>query len=262
MIRSITNISGQSVLLSDYRGKTGEIGETFDGLAEGDESLRASSSIANAFLQGWFELYDGFQTYSGLEAVRVINGASTQFTKDGKQIFTASDRPKNHYRHYTGRADDVAGQVRGKGAPLLFNVGPQSSQVLDFQFIDDVYIKDGRITYQGASYGSHVTIEIMCPAGVPFPAPNGNGNRDLVDGTFVENTEGTGAWMVLEQEVLLNRFVNEMHICAPAGREGIDSVEPFMLNHAYKMRATVHNSGSTNTLEAALTISMYRKNTL
>lgn len=260
-IRIFKNISGQTLTIPDFMGKVVDVDEEFDGYSFGPQVLLSSSDLAMFLLEKKLELYDGFQRITGMEALNIVKGTSTQLTRDGKTIITASDRPKDTFRHFTGKGDDIAGQIVGAGNDLEFSVGPASSQVVDVQFLQDVFVKDGTILYENAELGSYLTVEVICAPGVPFPSPTQTGTFDLVNGALVPNTEGTGTFMTAPVEVKLNRFINHMHLLG-SGKDSIMSPESFMLSFLYFLRFTIYNASATSTLTAAITMGMYRVKTL
>lgn len=264
-IRILKNISAETLTLTDFRGKVVEPNETFDGLAGSEQDLRESTSIAMNLLAGKLSLNDGFVDYFGLEAVQIIQNTAEQVTKDGKRIVTASDRPKDYYRHFTGKGDDVVSVPKriGEGPSIHLIAEAGQSATIDIKFADDVYIRDGEIRYLNAGFDSHLTCEVVCPAGVPFPSPTKTGTLDLVNGSFVPNNSGTGAFMTAPIEVKLFRFINGMHLVGSDNGNAINSPEPFLLNYPYFLRFTLEaDPDITGNLKAAVTIGMFRKKTL
>ncbi len=262
-IRLLTNVSGSEIVLADMNGLAIPAGDTVNGLVFSESILMGSSDVLHALLNGTLSLNDGSASYTGMEAVDVLKGLTTQYTKDGKQIFTASDRPKDHYRHFTGRGDDVALGKIGQGERIHLIAEPGQTATLDVKFVDDVYIRDGKIRYLNAGFDSHLNIDVVCPPGVPFPAPNGNGTLDRVGGQFVPNANGTGTYMTAPVEVVLFRFLNEFHLVGSEEIDEIDSPEPFMLYAPYFLKVSIGADPEiTGPLKAAITIGMYRKKTV
>jgi hypothetical protein len=157
----------------------------------------------------------------------------------------------------------MVNRVYGKGPKISFDVSTSEGddpEVLDIHFLDDVYIKDGDITFLEATYGSYLTVEVMCPIGVPFPDPNGKGTLDFVNGSFVPNANGTGAFRTSTTETVLYRFINELSLLG-TGHKTIESIEPFLMYYPYFLRYFVYNPGPTQ-LQATVTMGMYRKRTV
>jgi hypothetical protein len=211
MIRNLINVSGADVTLPDFNGLTIEAGDTIDGLMFGEISLRNSAAILDAVLDGSLNVSDGTYIYEKSAAVEVLKGVVDQLTRDGKRIITASDRPKDHYRHYTSAGDDVVNQARGDGEELIFIVPPGETRVINTGFIDDLYLKDGMITYLNAEIGSWVSVDIIAPANVPYPSIFNEGNYDLVDGALVPNASNTGGYFLHTTETIYLKFVNRFN---------------------------------------------------
>lgn len=262
MIRNLVNISNSDVILSDMNGLVIGVGETVNGLAFEEATLINSVTVAAALLDGSLKLNDGLTDYFKMDAINFMKGLATQFTRDGKPITTVSDRPKDFFRHFTGAGDDIVNRVIGAGEPIHMIAGPGQTATVDAHFVDDVYVKDGEIYYLNAGFDSHLTIEVICPAGTPFPAPN-NGTLDLTSTGFVANNSGTGAYMTATVEVTLYRFLNRTHVVGNENRYAISSPEPFLMRAPYFLRYTLQvDPEITGVLKAAVTMGMYRKKTV
>lgn len=259
-IRILKNVTSGVLVLEDFHGLRVAAGEAFDGLAFGAETLRESASIQACLLAKQLELHDGYATYTDSRALAILNGYATQYTRDGKPITTVSDRPKDFYRCFSGRGDNIGAGVIGGGAPLQFSVAPGDTQHIVVRFVDDVYIRDGEIKYEGASIGSTLTVDVVCPANTPFPSPTNTGNLDFVDGTFVPNTTNSGSDMTVGFDVVLLRLINGMHLLG-SGQSAISSPEPVLLSSAYFMRYSVYAASGSQVL-AVINIGMYRKQTV
>ena len=268
MIRNLKNETDSAIVLTDLKGITVEAGEVTDGLAFGLEALRLSGSVLENLLSGNLSVNDGAVTYTGGKAVALIKGTQDQLTRDGKRIFTASDRPQDHYRHFTGVGDDMVGGVRGAGAQLIWSVNPpEDPEHIDVQFLDDVYLKDGHIKYVNAPMGSYFHVETFVPPFVPFPAPGLNGNTDMVEGVPVANNTGTGTHWRSNTETLVNRFINKLPLLGTGEREAY-SAEPVLIHTPFKTRFSVHRAvpagGEADPpvpMELILTLGLYRKAT-
>ena len=264
MIRNIKNISQTEVVLNDMLGKVLAVDEVFDGLSFGNELFLNSTSVQVGLLDGKLSLNDGFLTYTGQAAVDLIRGYASQKTKDGKEILVASDRPKDHYRHFTGNGDDIVSTPNriGKGAALHLIGVAEETKTVEAHFVDDVYIKDGTIQYRNCGFDSHFSVDIICPPNIPFPSPTKTGTLDLVGGTFVANTTGTGLYMTVPAEVKLFKFINEIPIVED-GTFNIQSTEPFLLNKPYFIRLSLTVAADTvGNAKAAVTLGVYRKVTV
>jgi hypothetical protein len=261
MIRTLTNISNADVILNDFNGLTIQAGETVDGLMFGDTVLRNSVDVLDALLDNQLQISDGSLVYAGAQAVDLLKGITEQLTRDGKRIITSSDRPKDHYRHFTSAGDDVQNKIRGAGTQLIFQVQPGDTQVIDTAFIDDLYLKDGMILYQNAEIGSWISVDIIAPAGTPYPAIFGDGNTDLVNGHLVPNTDGTGDYFVHNTDEVYLKFVNKMLLLGTC-RETTSAPEPSFLPKTVFQRFTMHNASTDNVLNAVVTMGLYRERTV
>ena len=263
MIRTLKNISGSSLVLTDFRGTAIDTDETIDGLQFGETALRESASVLQHCIAGELEVGDGQLTYTGTSAVALIMGFAEQLTKDGKRIFTPSDRPKDHFRYYSSQGDDLQNQIRGQGDSLLFQLQPNETVSKDIKFIDDVYVRDGAMDYVDAEYGSWMSAQIMAPAGVPYPVFNKTGTLDYNGSAFVPNANGTGDYKInMTEDVAFNTFVNHMLFMQPNGEKTINSPEPVLMYKPYYLRFTVHNASAVKTLSIGITMGLYRKYTI
>ena len=263
MIRNLTNISAQPVVLEDMHGLLINPNATVNGLAFDDATLMNSSDLMLHILQNQVSVNDGVKDYFGMDAVNMLKGLTTQYTKDGKQIITSSDRPSGYYRHFTGKGDDVLAGKIGQGAPIHMIAEPGQTATIDVHFVDDVYIRDGKIRYLNAGFDSHLNIDVVCPPNIPFPSPTNTGTLDNVNGKFVPNTTGTGAYMTAPVEVVLFRFINAMHLVGDNELDDIDSPEPFMMYFPYFLRMSINaDANITGQLKAAVTVGMFRKKTV
>lgn len=264
-MKVLTNLTQDTLILTDFCGMEVAAGDSFEGECFGTQTLRDSVDIQLALLQNKLNLFDGVNTLTGQQAVDSIRGYAVQTTRDGKQIVTASDRPKDFYRCYTGRSDDVVSDPKriGEGDIIHLIASAGQSVSFDVRFVDDVYIRDGEIRYLNAGFDSHLDCEIICPAGVPFPSPAKTGTLDLVDGQFVPNANNTGAYMTAPEEVKLFRFINKMHLIGSDNVNPVGSPEPFLLYYPYFMRFTLHADPEiTGVLKSAITLGLFRKKTI
>ena len=262
MIRTLKNISGETIVLTDFQGISIAPNESIDGTQFGVNVLRESIDVNHNLLHGHLSCNDGFITSTGLQALNVIREAATQMTSDGKQIITASDRPANNYRYYTSRGDNMTTGKIGEGPHMTFWVPPGEMQSVDVQFVQDCYAKDGQAHYYGVEDHCHVEVQIICPAGVPFPAPTGNGNYDLVGTTWTPNITNTGKYYILGTETPVFRFVNMYPLMKDAHLAYIESAEPQFLPTPYIIRTTVHNTNTTNHIRVCFVFGMYRPVTI
>ena len=262
-MKILTNISENTLVLTDFQGLELDSGETIDAFAFGEQALRDSASIASELLLGNLSISDNYNTYTGLNAIDFIRGTATQVTRDGKPIITMSDRPKNTYRYVTSCGDDMSLQKIGDGPRAHLDIAPDSTGQVDLQFIEDIYIKDGYCTYSSTSDNSWLDVYVVCPAGVPFPAPSNNGNFDYTNGSWVPNGSGTGAYFILGTETKLYRFVNKMPLPSYSNLAEVEAAEPSLMPSPYILRFVAYNgSDATENMHCHIHIGCYRKNTI
>ncbi len=259
MIRNLKNVSESILTLEDFQGQVIAPGETIDGLQFGEAILHDSISVADHIMDGDLEVNDGYQTYSGIQALDVIRGGALQLTPDGKTIFTMSDRPQDTIRFFTSCADNMTTQKIGEGDKLDFDVAAGQTVSKDLQFIEDIYIKDGFVNYKSYSNVSWLSVSIVCPAGLPFPAPALNGNYDFTGGQWVANETNTGRYFILGVETYLFRFANRLPMNTFTNREQIIAPEPQRIPSPYQLRITVFNGAdATANLLASFYVGGYR----
>jgi hypothetical protein len=264
MIRELTNKTAIAIVLTDFQGISVAPDETINGLQFGEDTLKSSTSVLTNLLEGKLTLSDGKNTYQGTTAVDLLRGTANQVTADGKAIFTVSDRPKDTYRYFSSRGDNLVAGTVGDGVDLMFTVAPGATVAKDFQCIEGVYIKDGRAVYNhGNSNLSHLSMTLICPAGMPFPAPEANGNYDLVGGNWINIPDNTGNYFILPTETPLHRFINKLPMPSYTNLATVDSAEPQFLPTPYILRFEVYNgSDATTDLHCCVSIGMYRKRTI
>lgn len=264
MIRVLKNIGAEVLSLQDFQGLTLNPDETTNGIQFGEQVLKDSTSVALAILQGTLSVSDGFTEYTGNDALNLVKGAASQLTRDGKPIYTMSDRPKNTFRYLTSRGDDIPNNKIGEGSSLLFDVAPGVIQPIDMTFLEDIFIKDGYAQYGGSdSNDSWLSVEAIAPAGFPFPATLGNGNFDNVGGTWVLNSTNTGAYFIINTETVINRFANRLPLFNFSHEVSIAGAEPSLIPAGYVLRILVNNGATaTTTLKAAVYLGCYRKTTI
>ncbi len=263
MIRTLKNISTGTLVLSDFHGLELAVNETTDGLQFGENELRNSIAIAHACLHNEMTISDGLNTFTGMPALDFIRGTSNQVTPDGKPLVTSSDRPKDTFRYYTSYGDNFTTGKIGEGNQLLFNVTANSQASVDVAFIEDVWVKDGTVHYSGVSDShSELDVDIVVPAGIPFPAPGNNtGNYDFDGTNWIPNANNTGMYFILATETTIARYINGYPL-TPGGWHGdITAPEPQKLPSPYIVRVTVYNNGNAALL-ATVILGTYRAHTI
>lgn len=262
-MKQIKNISESQIILTDFHGVTLEANEIFDGLAFGDQDLRDSKSIHTALLNGTLSISDGINEYQGLLGIDYIRGTSSQVTRDGKPIVTTSDRPRNTYRYVTSCGDDMVLHKVGEGTRAHLDIPPGETHHIDLQFLEDIYIKDGYCNYSSTSDISWLNVYVVCPAGIPFPAPSNNGNYDNINGTWTANTNNTGKYFILPIEMKLFRFVNKMPLPSFNNFAEVEAAEPSLMPTPYILRFEVYNGNdATSNMHCHIHTGTYRATTL
>jgi hypothetical protein len=97
-----------------------------------------------------------------------------------------------------------------------------------------------------------------------FPSPNGTGNYDIdTYGEVVENSEGTGEYMMYPVPVTLNRFVNEI-IMLGDNTVGyiIESADTALVPKQLVMRLRVNSDTNNPNLIMSVSAEIYRKHTI
>lgn len=100
--------------------------------------------------------------------------------------------PENEIANHSGHFSEPSIPLIGNGKKLTFNLtSTQKSVTKDFQFNQNVYVKDGYMITQGAPFGSCFDIEIIHPVhGLLFPF--GKKVPILGTGWFPMDTEDRG----------------------------------------------------------------------
>lgn len=120
-------------------------------------------------------------------------------TTDGRAIVLPNFFPDYVTLYLTGAGDD-AQRGRGQGVPFTMSSDVGGDTVIEFSFLDWVYISGGAFKCVGADIGDYISFEVHAPK-TPVTSSGGNGNCDLVDpgvGTpiLIVPAAGTGAFNV------------------------------------------------------------------
>jgi hypothetical protein len=262
-MKLLINTTANTIILEDLNGLTIEPGDSVNGESFGADALRLSADVLYHVTTGQLDVSDGFTTYHKLQAIDFLRGTPTQVGRDGKPILTASDRPQFTVWNTTNCGDNLVLGTRGGGETMDFEVAPGTSQSKDFQFIENVYLKEGTAWFSSPHKDCALSILIVCPAGIPFPAaPAYNGNFDLVDNTWVPNATNTGAYFILATETVLHRFINHLWLTPWEHMVNIKAPECDVLPSPYILRMVLTNTDTTGTLEARVNIMGYRPRTI
>lgn len=261
-MKNLTNLTSETIILTDFHGVSVLPGETIDGLAFGESDLRASEDVIHNLLHSLMSLSDGTNTWTGIKALDILRGYTAQTTPDGKMIVTTSDRPPNTYRYYSSKGDNLQTGKIGEGAHMTFWVPPGEMMSIDVQYIENIWAKDGQAHYHGVEDHCHLDVVVVCPAGVPFEAPSHDGNYDF-DGTqWIANTTNSGKYFIIGSETVVYRFVNKYPLMKNANFAYIDVPEPQFLPTPYILRTIVHNGNATDHIRVCCVYGSYRVHTI
>lgn len=184
--------------------------------------------------------------------------------RDGTRKMFTSPKQGDTNLYITSRGDNVENGTRGDGETLVVKGVPDGEKTISIQFIDDVYIKDGVVLWQNAKLGDSISLEIVLPANTMFPSPANTGNYDIDEyGNVIENTEGTGRYMMYPVDIVLNRFLNEVMILGD-NTIGyiIESADTALIPKQLKTRLKVKSSTSNNDLVLTVSAEVYRNQTV
>lgn len=183
---------------------------------------------------------------------------------DGTPKLYVSSRQENSKIYYTSRFDDHVTNTRGTGKEMMFrNTDANKQMVIEGKFIDDVYLKDGYLMWEDAAVGDNVSMEIILPANQPMPKAQRDGNYDLVDGEMVENTTGTGGYIMYPIDIVVERFVNKVLILGTNTTGFImTSSDTALMNSIFKMRFTLNSPTGNVNLNVIISMETYREVTV
>jgi len=85
--------------------------------------------------------------------------------ENGLKKVWASPRPHNTSTYFTGSGDDVANNIIGGGANLIFKMSAADAvKTIDIEFTEDVWLKDGyAVLDQLPPLGSYMNIFVVHP---------------------------------------------------------------------------------------------------
>ena len=187
-----------------------------------------------------------------------------------EKVFT-SPRQEGTYLYFTSRGDDLENQVRGAGTELVIDNSndPQIETIIETQFIDDLFLKDGLISWENALIGDSISLEMVLPANVPFVSETQQGNANMIEGTVTHITASpapdetwVGEYMLFPIDVVLFRFVNKFNILGtnynPMTLQNADTAE---IPKELKFKVTLH-SDNLSPVKILINLQLYRTNTI
>ena len=187
-----------------------------------------------------------------------------------EKIYTSS-RQEGTFLYITSRGDDIANQKRGKGTQLILDntVDKRSYKVIETQFMDNIFLKDGFIIWENAVLGDTISLELVLPAGVLFPADNGDGNFNIVNGnpelittSQIPDSTWVGTHYLFPMDVTLFRYVNEFALLG-TNHAGLilESSDTAEIQKELKIKFIL-NSPSQSDIRVIINIEAYREFTL
>ena len=187
-----------------------------------------------------------------------------------EKIYTSS-RQEGTFLYITSRGDDIINQKRGKGSQLILDntVDKRTYKVIETQFIDNIFLKDGFIIWENAVLGDTISLELVLPAGVLFPADNGDGNFNVVNSvpelitqSQTPDSTWTGTHYMFPIDVTLFRYVNEFALLG-TNHSGLilESSDTAEIQKELKIKFIL-NSPSQSDIRAIINIEAYREFTL
>ncbi len=183
---------------------------------------------------------------------------------DGTPKVYVSSRQESSRLYYTSKFDNIETQKRGDGQQILFrNINAENQMMIEGQFIDDIYLKDGYLLWEDAVVGDSVSMEVILPANQPMPKIERDGNYDLIDGAMVPNTEGTGGYLMFPIDIAVDRFVNKLLILGTntVGMSLVSS-DTALVPNIFKIRMTVDSPTGNVNLNLAVSLETYRSTTV
>lgn len=197
---------------------------------------------------------------------------NTRFLQsDGTEKVYTSARQEGTSLYYTNAGDNVETQTRGAGTELLISNPDALSEVsVECQFIDNIFLKDGILMWEGASFGDTIDMEIVLPANQPMPSDDGLGNADLVDGIIQYITASetpdetwTGNYFLFPVDYVVNRFVNGLAIMG-SNHHGLmlESSDTSEVPSIFMIRLTYKSPTPSVDTKLTVTIEIYREFTV
>ncbi len=192
---------------------------------------------------------------------------------DGTKKMLTTARQEGTYLYFTGKGDDVANGLVGKGSKLILeNPSGDTTSFMECAFIDDLFLKDGMAFWENAVFGDSVSMEIVLPAGQPMPAEAMNGNADVVDenGTISYITASqapdetwVGNYFLFPMDYVVHRFVNEFPL---NGSNNIGTVlessDTAEIAKIFKFKITMNSPSGNMALKLYVMLELYRERTV
>jgi hypothetical protein len=195
-IRIIKNYTTQDCIIHDL----GDVVIPKNGAVDlgGDETrliqLACSTYLLTALSQGVanFQVNDGSVDYAfdaGIDLIRRID-QTTQTDTNGRWLIRTESRRTQYDAVFAGSGDDMVNYIIGGGTPFKWDFSTQDDLVpaptgflrkqINWNFMDMIYPKEGKISFTNAPLGSYVNMFLLCPPGLPYPVKTPNANGDVV----------------------------------------------------------------------------------
>lgn len=194
---------------------------------------------------------------------------------DGRPIVRADTRPLNTATYFTCCSDTASGI--GDGKALRWDFSPDSeyttisgpytlscghkiddgwkAQVIDLEFLDPVYFKDGAIYFFDAPWGCHCDMTILVPAGNYYPNEHGNIPASAL------GLSGNQMYSYAATDTPFYRYVNKHYIygSCPMGDElNAEGCMVEALPVGWVVRGIIKTPASDNVSKGFASYEMYR----
>lgn len=187
-----------------------------------------------------------------------------------EKMFT-SPRQEGTFLYFTSCGDDITNNIRGQGTKLLIDnsVARLNTTVIETQFIDRVFIKDGIVLWENAQIGDNITLEIVLPSMTPFRSETQQGNASFVNGTCTWITSSqmpdetwVGEYLLFPMDVVVFRFVNKFNIIG-TNHVGLvlESSDAAEIEEFLKFRFTLDSPNGSD-IKILINLELYRENTI
>lgn len=114
-------------------------------------------------------------------------------TSDGKSVYAPNIFPGRVFVYYAGAGDSTS--VRGDGTAFYATKSSSGDEIVEWNFIDWVYVAGGGLMWENAKVGDSISLELYAPATVVVPNASNTGNCDIINGVIVP-AAGNGAYDV------------------------------------------------------------------
>jgi len=184
----------------------------------------------------------------------IINTSISPISDDGKTMVRAESRPIGTTTWFTG-AGDIAGKIGG-GKEIewdfsnnadIYNNPPAGykQKRIEFNFIDEIYIKEGTTYFHNAIKGSYINFQVVCPIGQYY-------------------YDNTHTLKLAAEDIVISRYVNKQRFqgtCA-MGDELNTEVCSGKVPPNYKFRIDIFVPDTDNSSNGYVSLELYRARTV